>query len=322
MKIVSTIVQAILAIGLLALVAAGCARTTTQAPSGQVSVAPVPKDIARPDMLVDTVWLSSRLNDSKVRIIDVRAADKYQESHVSNSFSLPSALFTSKAGRMTNELPAPEQFAEVMGSMGVKADTQIVIYDEGNGLTASRLYWTLDYFGHPKISLLNGGFGAWTAESREVTKVAPSSAKTKWTPKPDPSKLATKELVLAVTKNKAASVLDSRSAKEYTGEDKRADRGGRIVGAVNVDWATTVATVSGVSSFRSGAEIRGLFEQAGLKPDQEIITYCQSGVRAAHAYFTLKLNGYKKVRNYDGSWEEWGNDPQLPMETGPAKSGM
>jgi thiosulfate/3-mercaptopyruvate sulfurtransferase len=275
----------------------------------------VPPGFAYPEWVVDTAWLAQHLNDPDLRIIDVRAADKYREGHIPGAVNLVPAEFTTKAGDITNELPQPERFAQLAGSIGVGDKTRVVIYDAGDNLWASRLWWTLDFFGYGGAALLNGGIAAWQADGREVTSKAPVVAKATFTPRPDASKLATKQQVEDAIKAGAAVFCDARSPAEYAGTDVRAKRGGRIPTAKNADWGTTLTkTAAGVPTFKSGQEIAKLYSDGGLEKGREVITYCQSGVRAAHAYFTLKLVGYGKVRNYDGSWEEWGNDPNTPVE--------
>ncbi|MBI2866613.1 MAG: sulfurtransferase [Chloroflexi bacterium] len=296
---------------LLVLAACGPAATATPAPTQAPTSTPAPVGFANPQLLVETDWLAQHLNDTDLRIVDLRAAAKYNEGHVPGAVNLAITLVTSNQPVQGMAAP-PDKFAEVMGSLGIGNDHRVVIYDDNNGLSAARLFWLLEYYGQGKASLLNGGYPKWAAENREVTRVSPRASAAAFAARPDPSKLATKQDILDRLNKPGVVLVDARTPKEYTGEDVRADRGGRIPGAVNVNWQDTVAGQPAV--FKSAAELRDMFTQAGVTPDKEAIAYCQTGVRAAVDYFVLRLLGYPKVRNYDGSWVEWGNDPTIPIE--------
>lgn len=308
------------------LLAAACspaAAPSSGAPAGAASPASASADpeiaaqgYARPELLVSTGWLAQHLNDANLRIVDVRPPDKYQAGHIPNAISTPSGVLNVAKGTLTNELPPKERFEELLGNAGIGNDTQVVIYDDQRGLWAARVYWELDYYGHKRISILNGGFPKWEKESRDLTRQVPKLAPAKYVATPDGSKLATREYILANLKNVAIGVCDARTPNEYAGTDirKPATRGGRIPDSKNVNWETTMARSDPGAVFKSAAEIQRLYEAQGLTKDKEIVTLCQSGVRAAHAYFTHRLLGYQKVRNYDGSWEDWGSDQSTPIE--------
>lgn len=279
---------------------------TEQQPAAQAS------SYARPELLVETDWLAKNLSDPKLRIVDLRAADKYQAGHIPGSVSLNSNQLDQMYGTVQNVAP-PEKVAEVVGNLGISNDTKVVLYDDNNTLTAGRVFWVLDYNGHPSVSVLNGGFPKWDAEKRETTRQAPKIEPAKFVAKLDPTKIADEEYVKASIGKSSVSLCDARTPNEYAGTDVRSARGGAIPGAKNVNWELNV-TKEATPQMKLAADLKKLYADAGVSPDQEVITYCQTGVRAAQTYFTLKLIGYTKVRNYDGSWQEWGNDASAPIE--------
>jgi thiosulfate/3-mercaptopyruvate sulfurtransferase len=267
---------------------------------------------ARPDLLVDTAWLAANLNDSKLRILDVRPADKYQQGHIPGAINVIAGQLDQKVGEVQDVGPA-EKIAEIFGNLGVGNEHKVIIYDDGRTLAAGRVFWVLDYYSHPAVAILNGGFPKWTAENRAVTQQVTKLEPAKFTAKADPSKRADAAHVKASLGKSSVALCDVRTADEYTGKDVRGKRGGAIPGAKNVDWTNNVTT-GDTPQMKFTAELQKLYTEAGITPDKEVITYCQSGGRSAQAYFTLRLLGYTNVRNYDGSWQEWGSDESLPLE--------
>lgn len=199
---------------------------------------------------------------------------------------------------------------------GVSPDRHVVVYDETSGLRAARLFWFLEYLGHPSVQVLDGGLGAWTSAGISVSTDAHAPVESPWHGTPVHDRLASWAQVRDALGSPSVAIVDTRSADEYFGRLVRAKRSGAIPGAVNLEWKRNLGADG---RYRSTDELRRQYEAAGVTREKTVITYCQGGYRAAHTYLALRTLGYPDVRNYTGSWKEWGDRDDLPIDR-PAES--
>ena len=273
------------------------------------------KGYANPDLLILPSELQQILSESdaakRVLILDLRPPEVYAAGHI------PGAIHLDLWGVSlidTNDAPLNAfmwMIEHVFAIHGVDAETPVIVYDEQSGIRAARAFWLLEYLGHPATRMLDGGYSAWTGEKLPVTRDARPAVQTNWTGMRQPSALATWRDVKSAIGKTSAAVLDTRSDGEYCGTTIRARRGGAVPGAVHIEWTRNLTPAG---DFKPAHELKAMYEQAGVTPDKEVIAYCQGGYRAAHSYLALRLLGYPKVRNYVGSWKEWGDREDLPIE--------
>jgi thiosulfate/3-mercaptopyruvate sulfurtransferase len=210
-------------------------------------------------------------------------------------------------------LAAPEDFARTMSHMGVSNDTLVVGYDAEGGHHAARLWLGLRAYGHDAFALMEGGIQKWQREGRPLETGEVAAPAATFVPHPRTGAMASKDDVREAVRRGDPWLLDVRRPTEYTGEEVRAARGGHIPGAVNVLWKDALRDDW---TLKDPDELEDMYRDAGFGPETRTITYCQAGVRAAFTHLVLTALGHEDVRTYDGSWEEWGNDPSLPIVTG------
>lgn len=269
---------------------------------------------AKPDVLVDTAWVLDNLENENVRLVDVSSnQDAYNDGH------LPGAVFVSWRDELTNpdtsvegQILTAEQLGALFSELGIANDHTVVFYDNTSNLFATRAYWALKYYGHAEVRVYNGGSLKWVADGHELSRGRVTHEPTEYvTGEPDPEIRTDWQYVVDHIDDEETLLCDTRSVAEFTGDDARAARGGHIPGAVHLEW---VHAVNEDGTFKSAPELAALFYAEGFTPDKQIITYCQTGVRGAHTWFVLReLLGYPNVRNYDGSWAEWGNNEASPI---------
>jgi thiosulfate/3-mercaptopyruvate sulfurtransferase len=247
----------------------------------------------------------------KPLVLDLRPVEQYVEGHIPGAVHLD--LF-GVSSIDTDEAPLRSFFwiiEHLLASRGVSTGVPVVVYDDQSGIRAARAFWFLEYFGHPNVRLLDGGFGAWTKADRATTNRAEKPKAADWTGAREASALATWRDLKDRLGNQDVRVVDTRSDDEYCGRQVRAARGGAVPGAIHLEWTRNLAKDG---RFKTLEELRRMYEAVGVTPDKEIVTYCQGGYRAAHTYLALRLLGYPRVRNYIGSWKEWGDRTDLPIE--------
>jgi thiosulfate/3-mercaptopyruvate sulfurtransferase len=270
------------------------------------------KGYANPQLLVTPNELAALLAGSKrPLVLDLRPPESYVAGHVPTALHLDLWHLS-----LSDTDPAPLKafmwmIELVLQTHGVDAATPIVVYDEQSGVRAARAFWFLEYFGHPSVTMLDGGFNAWTSAGLAVARDAAPPPASQWTGTRKEQALATWKDVRAAIGKPGSVILDTRSDGEYCGTTVRAKRGGAVPGAVHIEWTRNL---TGAGEFKPADELKKMYEDAGVTPDREVITYCQGGYRAAHSYIALRLIGYPRVRMYVGSWKEWGDREELPVE--------
>jgi thiosulfate/3-mercaptopyruvate sulfurtransferase len=268
---------------------------------------------ARPELLVDSTWLAAHLGDANIRIVDLRPRG-YAEGHIPGAVWLDNNAIRI-ANRPPTFLPTPAEFEDLMARLGISSTTRVIAYDERGGIYAARLWWILNHFGHSNVALLDGGWTKWTLDKRPTDATVPAPARTTFRVKPGTVKVATAQDVLAAINKPGMKLVDARTQGEIEGKDLRnIKRGGFIESSVPVYWEDMLDPTT--KTFKSAADIQKLYRERGVQPTDDVTTYCQIGMRASHDLFTLALIGHdlNKLRNYYGSWEEWGNRDDTPIK--------
>ncbi len=276
---------------------------------------------AHPEVLVETDWVAEHLNDPKVRLVECNEdVLLYDQGHIPGAVKID--WLAELNDPVVRDYLDRERFEELLASKGISNDTTVVFYGDKNNWWATYAFWVFKLFGHEDARILNGGRAKWIAEGRELTKEVPSYPRGtyKARERDDSAIRAFRDQVLQHIKQPGAALVDVRSPQEYSGERTHMPeypqegtlRGGHIPTARNIPWARAV---NEDGTFKSAEELKALYEEQGVTPDKDVVTYCRIGERSSHTWFVLSyLLGYPKVRNYDGSWTEWGNAVGLPIE--------
>ncbi len=266
---------------------------------------------ACPELLTTPGMVYQLLHSPSLCLIDTRPAERFAQGHI------PGAVHFDLFGLgITDTSQAPlKAFLTMMHHLfelrGLNQGKKVVFYEETSGMRAARGLWFMEYFGHPDVQVLDGGMRAWMHAGYPITTDAtpPSPAQLKREEKND--LLATVDIVLSALRQPAVCIVDTRSEDEYMGRNIRAARGGAVPGAIHLEWTNNLEDKG---RFKAAPELKDMYQKAGITPDREILVYCQGGYRSAHSYLALRLLGYPRVRNYLGSWKEWGDRLDLPIE--------
>jgi thiosulfate/3-mercaptopyruvate sulfurtransferase len=284
-------------------------------------------ELDRAPYLVSTEWLAQHLADADIVLVDCRyyfdgrdGLAEYAKDHLPGAVHLDwsKQLIDPSAPRPgTFKLPSEERLRDVLEPLGISDSSTIVGYDDEGGHFVSRLLATLSAYGYDNVRVLEGGIVKWRAEGRPLTADVPTPTRGHLSfDRRATNTFASIDDVLSAREDPGTVIVDVRRVTEFTGEEVRARRGGRIPWARWALWQENL-NWDGDRTFKDAAGLRARYEALGVTPDKQVITYCQGGVRAAHSALTLRMLGYPDVRIYDGSWEEWGNRDDVPIAEGP-----
>ncbi len=269
-------------------------------------------------LVIEADQLQPLLGSPGLLVIDLCKPATYARAHIAGAIHLDYAQVVAVQKPMMGLLPDADTLSRLFSTIGLTPDTQVVAYDDEGGGRAARLLWTLDAVGHRQSSLLNGGLHAWANEGHplDTTPASPSASEYHAAfNTADNNPVAQRDEILAGLNDSGRVLLDSRSPGEYRGEKKLAARAGRIPGAVNLDWLNVMDKTRNMR-LKPEAALRDLLTERGVTPDKSVIVYCQTHHRSALTYWVLKWLGYPDIKGYPGSWSDWGNREDTPVETG------
>lgn len=257
--------------------------------------------------------LNARLDNPELVIVDLSGDVAYEREHIPGAISIDAASVVASRPPVMGLLPPAQALSAVLSAAGISPGSWVVVYDSENGLKAARFAWTLEAIGHERVSLLDGGLGAWLdaglPTDDEPVEPTPSNYEVQYRD----DHIADKNYIRSRLGAPDLVIVDARTPGEYNGTDRRSMRAGHIPGAVNIDW-TRALRGDGDLRLLEPEQLRALYESHGVTPDKEVIVHCQSHQRSSHSYFALRSLGFERVKGYPGSWSDWGNAPDTPVE--------
>lgn len=264
--------------------------------------------------VIQAAELHARLDTPGLVIVDLSGEAAYEREHIPGAVNIEAATINASRPPAMGLLPPAERLAGVLAEAGITPLSWVVTYDGENGLKAARFAWTLDAIGHARVSLLDGGLAAWLDAGLPTDDDTPAPAPGQYPLRYEEAHIADKDYIRRRLGDPDVVILDARTPGEYQGTDRRAQRSGHIPGAINIDWSRALRG-NGDLRLLPADELRALYAAHGVTPEKEIIVHCHTHQRSSHTYVALKSLGFERLRGYPGSWSDWGNDPETPVET-------
>jgi len=264
-------------------------------------------------LIIEVEQLQTNLEHPQLLLVDLSSPETYVQYHIPGAVFLEYNWIVRMEHPRMGLLPDPAQLTNVLSALGLTPQTHVVTYDDEGGGRACRFLWTLEAAGHKKFSLLNGGLRAWSNHGHKISSHIVYPTPGEYEVKMDFNGVATRQYILDNLSNDNVVILDTRSLKEFTGERVFAKRGGHIPGAVNMEWTEAMQKENDLR-LKPRATLEKILADKGITPEKTVVTHCQSHHRSAHTYIMLKSLGYENVKGYPGSWSDWGNEPNTPVE--------
>ena len=266
-------------------------------------------------ILIEPEQLASEKNGSDIVIVDLCKADTYARAHIPGAIHIEYSHIVSPRPPVMGLVPDEDQLATLMSQTGIKPEDTLVVYDDEGGGKAARFIYTLDIIGHKHYALLNGGLHAWANEGHPLESTPNQKPASHYAISINPSPVANREFIQNRLGKSELQLIDSRSPAEYQGSKKLAEKGGHIPGAINLDWVNLMDLQNNFR-LKHKEELLRILRDLNIQSDKLTVVYCQTHHRSALTYFVLKSLGFKELKGYPGSWSDWGNNPETPVETG------
>ena len=264
-------------------------------------------------LLLEPETLQKIMGDPSLLIIDICSPSRYKEGHLADAVHIEPSVTQLGRPPTPGKMPTEESLEQLFRSIGLTEDKHVVVYDDEGGGWAGRFIWLLDCIGHTRYSYLNGGYLAWKEENRPLTLTVPITTPSEFTVRINHLHTASIDEVLASLNETSTVIWDARSPQEYRGEKVLAAKGGHIPGAVNIEWTQAMDPKRSLR-LKDHQLLNEMLTGQGITSDKKVITHCQTHHRSGFTYLVAKILGFKNVKAYDGSWSEWGNRPETPVE--------